>query len=128
MLSTNLRRRYPARVCEYELLGPGHVKAEGIRVDHGPARVIIVRGVAPAPPVGLGAAGAVGERAVRVRAQVARAVAGAVRVAVAAARALVVARGAPGRAPCLCGHRRVSFGRASPAWKGLEDTDDMRGP
>merc|ERR1719321_1585778 len=41
----NLRRRYPARA--YELLGPGHVKAEGIRVDHGPARGV-VRVVAPA--------------------------------------------------------------------------------
>merc|ERR1719321_630997 len=47
----NLRRRYPARA--YELLGPGHVKAEGIRVDHGPARGA-VRVLAPAadPDVG----------------------------------------------------------------------------
>ena len=38
----NLRRRYPARAYEYELLGPGHVEAEGIRVDHGPALVVVI--------------------------------------------------------------------------------------
>ena len=42
ILSTNLRRRYPARAYEYELLGPGHVEAEGIRVDHGPALVVVI--------------------------------------------------------------------------------------
>merc|ERR1719171_1281643 len=50
----NLRRRYPARAYEYELLGPGHVEAEGIRVDHGPARGV-VRGVAPAADPDVGA-------------------------------------------------------------------------
>ena len=54
ILSTNLRRRYLARAYEYELLGPGHVEAEGIRVDHGPARGF-VRVVAPAADPDVGA-------------------------------------------------------------------------